>query len=70
MVKTAAPTPEEIKAARVAAGLTQAEAAALVHRKEYRRWNEWENGRVPMPAAEWELFNLKAKVVDSGDNKK
>lgn len=65
MVKT--PTPAEIKAARLAAGLTQREAAALVHRNDYRRWSEWENGHVQMPPAEWELFNLK--VVDSKGNK-
>jgi putative transcriptional regulator len=56
------PTPEEIRAARAAAGLTQQQAAALVHRTGVKcadRWSEWENGRVPMPLAEWELFTLK-----------
>lgn len=64
------PTPEQVKAARLAAGLTQAAAAALVHRANYRRWGEWENGKETMPAAEWELFQLKTKVVDTPDNKK
>jgi putative transcriptional regulator len=68
------PTPEEIRAARAAAGLTQLQAAALVHRtgvKSSDRWSEWENGRVPMPLAEWELFTLKtSKVIDAADNKK
>lgn len=55
-----APTPEQIKAARLAAGLNQAEAAALVHRTRPGCWSEWERGAVVMPLAEWELFKLKA----------
>lgn len=65
------PTPEQIKAARTAAGMTQKEAAAAVHRTSpegFKRWSEWETGAIPMPPAEWELFNLK--VVDGKDNKK
>lgn len=57
-----APTPDNIKAARLAANLSQREAAALVHREPPRgasRWSEWETGRHEMPRAEWELFLLK-----------
>lgn len=60
------PTPSTIQAARERAELTQRQAANLVHRHltdaPYRcdRWNEWENGRRPMPVCEWELFLLKA----------
>lgn len=63
MVSTA-PTPQQIKEARLNAGLTQAEAAAMVHRHHMgrKRWGEWENGHAPMPAAEWELFTLKTRV--------
>jgi hypothetical protein len=56
------PTPEQIKAARLAANMTQAEAAAVVHRTSstgFKRWSEWECGAKKMPPAEWELFNLK-----------
>lgn len=61
------PTPEEIKAARTAAGLTQEAAAELVglggERNTLRSmWSAWENGRVPIPAHRWELFLLKTKV--------
>lgn len=65
------PKPHEIYKARLAANLTQKEAAHLVHRSSdqgYKRWSEWETGARPMPAAEWELFQLK--VVDIIDNKK
>ena len=53
------PTPEAIVAARKAAGLTQAEAAAIVHRPSYRTWQDWERGRAKMPPDAWELFLLK-----------
>lgn len=53
------PTAEMIRAARVAAGLTQAEAAAVVHRPSYRTWQDWERGRARMPLDAWELFLLK-----------
>lgn len=53
------PTPEQIRAARKAAGLTQAEAASLVHAASYRTWQDWEAGRRPMPLMAWELFCIK-----------
>lgn len=59
------PSPEEIRAARVAAGLTQTQAATLVHVTP-RNWQQWEdstggqNAR-KMPAGLWELFNIKSK---------
>lgn len=53
------PTPTEIRAAREAAGLTQAAAAALVHTTG-RVWRQWEAGDRKMHAAFWELFRLKA----------
>lgn len=57
------PTPDMIRAARLAAGLTQTEAAALVHRSRAASWSEWERGAVPMPAAEWDLFGLKVAMM-------
>lgn len=59
------PTPIEIKAARVAARLSQSEAATLVHATR-RTWQNWEspegsgNHRAIDPAA-WELFEAKAR---------
>jgi DNA-binding transcriptional regulator YiaG len=55
----APPTKEEIRAARKAAGITQAEAANLIHHK-LRNWQRWEYGENTMHPALWELFRLKA----------
>jgi putative transcriptional regulator len=52
------PTPEAIRAARAAAGLTQTEAAALIY-SGLRAWQEWEAGARRMHPALWELWNLK-----------
>lgn len=57
------PTPAEIRALREAQGLTQTEAANLVH-ATLRAWQNWE---APKDAAEhrpmhpglWELFRIK-----------
>lgn len=53
------PTPEAVRAARAAAGLTQAAAAALVHLGEAMRWSEYERGVRTIDMARWELFLLK-----------
>lgn len=53
-----APTPEEIKSARERAGLTQTQAAYLVH-GTMRAWQEWEAGNRKMHPGLWELFNIK-----------
>jgi len=52
------PTPEQIKAARANAGLTQSQAALLVY-KTLNAWQKWEAGDREMDAAIWELFLLK-----------
>jgi DNA-binding transcriptional regulator YiaG len=54
----ATPTPAQIRAARQAAGLTQTEAAALIH-STYRAWQEWEGGRRRMHPGLWALFCLR-----------
>lgn len=54
-----APTPEAVRAARAAAGLTQAAAAALVHLGEAMRWSEYERGVRTIDTARWELFLVK-----------
>jgi len=53
------PSPEQVRAAREAAQLTQAQAAALVHLGHYARWSEFERGEQPIDLARWELFLLK-----------
>lgn len=61
MDKITQPAPNEIKAAREAAGLTQTEAAALVH-AGLKTWQNWEsetseNRKISLAA--WELFLIK-----------
>jgi transcriptional regulator with XRE-family HTH domain len=53
------PTPAEIRAARDAAGLTQAAAAELVHLKAQQRWAEYESGVNNIGLSTWELFLIK-----------
>lgn len=52
------PTPETIRAARLAAGLTQTAAAALIH-GTMRAWQDWEAGARRMHPGLWELFQVK-----------
>lgn len=52
------PTPDEIRAVRTAAGLTQQQAAALIHCTT-RGWEDWEGGQRKMHPAFWELFRIK-----------
>ncbi len=57
------PSPAEVRAAREAAGLTQTQAAALVHSTD-RNWRMWEDDTGGPSARRmhpglWELFQLK-----------
>lgn len=54
------PSPSDIRAAREAAGLTQTEAAAMLH-TTCRTWQQWEAGDRRMHPAFWELFNNKKR---------
>lgn len=56
------PAPEEIRAARDAAGLSQTAAAELVHSK-LRTWQQWEAGDRRMHPGLWELFRLKIATL-------
>lgn len=53
------PTPEEVRAARDAAGLTQGQAAELVYMGHAKRWSEVERGVYAMHPGLWELFRIK-----------
>ena len=60
------PAPAEVRAARIAAELTQTEAAALVH-TSCRAWQQWEAkpgtpGHRAMHPAFWELFEIKIRA--------
>lgn len=54
----ATPTPEAIRAARAAAGHSQAAAAELVHLGHAMRWSEYERGARAMDPARWALYLL------------
>ena len=55
------PTPEQIRAARIAVDLTQAHAAELIYSTR-RTWQDWEAGVAKMHAGLWELFCIKTSV--------
>lgn len=61
--KLTPPSPVQIKDARKTAGLTQAQAAAVVHAGGYRTWQDWERGETPMQTGLWELFMLKTGQI-------
>ena len=60
------PSPQEVQAARIKAGLTQEQAAVLISTaqlKPYKTWQPYEvpagqNGCRAIPLAAWELFLL------------
>jgi hypothetical protein len=55
----AVPTPGLIAGMRHNAGLTQQQAAEMVHLGSFKRWSEYERGLMPMDPAHWELFRIK-----------
>lgn len=50
--------PDQVRAARLRAGLTQEQAAYLVHLSSAVRWSEYERGVRQIDPARWELFLL------------
>ena len=52
------PKPEQIRAAREAAGLTQTQAGELVF-GTLRTWQDWEHGARRMHPALWAFFLLR-----------
>lgn len=52
------PTAEAVKAARLEAGLTQAQAAELLGLGHVMRWSEYERGVYGMDVARFALFLL------------
>lgn len=56
--KSGQPTSAEIISARVSAGLTQTQAAELVH-SSLRTWQQWEADDRGMHPGLWELFTIK-----------
>lgn len=62
------PDPAEIRAARLRAGLTQTEAAALIH-VALRTWQQYESttdgDTRQMAPGLWELFEMKATAIEA-----
>lgn len=54
----APPEPDAIRTARIVAGLTQTEAANVVH-ASLRTWQQWEAGDRKMHSGLFELFRIK-----------
>lgn len=59
-----APKSDEIKAARLSVGLTQADAAALVY-CAVGTWQQWEYGYRTMHPAFWDLFQRRVAELSS-----
>ena len=57
------PTPEQIKQSRLNAGLTQAQAAAVIHKK-LLAWQRYEAGDRGMDTALFELFLMKTGQME------
>lgn len=53
-------TPDNIRSARLAAGLSQAEAGELILSSK-RTWENWEQGRVKMHPGLFDYFLIKTK---------
>lgn len=54
------PTPEQLKALRESHGLTELQAAYIVH-VSAGMWQHWEAGNVEMPPKLYDLFCTKIK---------
>jgi len=55
------PTPQQIKQARIDAGLTQSAAAALIH-QTVRAWQQYEAGDREISLTAWDLFLIKTSI--------
>lgn len=70
VVPLPAPTPDAVHVSRVAAGISQAQAAALVHLGSAMRWSDYERGVRSIDLARWELWLLRvgqhptARLID------
>jgi DNA-binding transcriptional regulator YiaG len=56
------PTPEQVREARDAVGLSQRQAAELVH-STTKAWERWESGERPCHPAIFELFAMKSHAL-------
>ncbi|SEF24411.1 helix-turn-helix domain-containing protein [Variovorax sp. NFACC27] len=66
--KPSSPAPAAVRDARIAAGLTQTEAAQTVQ-ASLRGWQQWEAGDRSMAPGLFELFMLKTRQWQLGGNR-
>ena len=59
--RATSPTADQVRAARLAAGHSTAESAALVH-MDARSWRYYEQGARAMHPAVWELYRIKCAM--------
>ena len=62
MMKIKNPEPDQIRAARLSAELTQESASRLVY-SSLNAWSQWERGERKMHPAIWELFQIKTQQL-------
>lgn len=60
------PTPQQVKDARKAAGMSQELAARTIYASA-RAWQDWEGGQRRMPGGMLELFRLKTGQLALAD---
>lgn len=60
-MKPPSPSPITIRSARLVAGLTQVESAALVGAAT-RTVQQWEGGQRNMPSSKWDLWRINARL--------
>lgn len=54
------PTPQAVFSARMVAGHTQEQAAAVIGSSS-RRWSDWETGLAVMPLCKWTVYALATR---------
>lgn len=59
-------TPNQIRGARKASGMTQVEAAASI-KVGVRAWQEWEANNRQMPPGLWDWFRVRAGLIALAD---
>lgn len=52
------PSPQDVKLTRLAAGHTQAQAAAAIGASRWQTWSDYEGGINPMPPLAWTWYLL------------
>jgi putative transcriptional regulator len=57
------PTPDQVREARKKSGLSQKNAALLIHLHGDRVWRRYESGDMQMHPAFWELFLIKTNAI-------